>query len=270
MAKDATKTKFSKFIKTKIRSFEEYNDDFSNVLYLVNDIYLVRDVAKLKDPLVSYKSEKTILDSISNLDITEKIFHYSPTNGFKIARLMKVSKVYYEINEATILEFVRTLKKLQKIKGDSLIYIEPKEALKLYKKHCFKEDILDQLKEETLIKKLSTDKLEKVISHSFLERTKIKFFENKVKLVDFRYVSFNSPLFDLAYFSISFNLSEEQDYYLLSKYFGYKLKIKYSKLLVHYKKYINLLRYYRNCYFYALSGEITYLDIKNELKNKIF
>ena len=116
MAKDATKTKFSKFIKTKIRSFEEYNDDFSNVLYLVNDIYLVRDVAKLKDPLVSYKSEKTILDSISNLDITEKIFHYSPTNGFKIARLMKVSKVYYEINEATILEFVRTLKKLQKIK----------------------------------------------------------------------------------------------------------------------------------------------------------
>ena len=36
------------------------------------------------------------------------------------------------------------------------------------------------------------------------------------------------------------------------------------------EKYINLLRYYRNCYFYALSGEITYLDIKNELKNKIF
>ena len=270
MTKDTIKNKFSKFVKTKIRSFEEFGDDFSNVLYLINDTYLVRDAASIKDPLVSFKNEKSILQKILDLDVTEKILHYSPTNGFKIARLVKVSKVFYEVNEASILEFVRTLKKIQKVESQEITIFDPRKALTLYKKHCFKEDLVDYLEEEKILKCLLSDKLNKVVSHCLIEKQKVKFFENKVKLVDFRYTCMNSPLFDLAYFSNSFGLTEKQNNYLLSKYFGYRLIPKYKKLFVYYKKYINLLRYYRNCYFYALSGEITYLDTKNELKKEFF
>ena len=43
------------------------------------------------------------------------------------------------------------------------------------------------------------------------------------------------------------------------------IKIRFMKF-EDYKKYINLLRYYRYCYYFAMSGEITYLDLKNQLK----
>jgi hypothetical protein len=123
--------------------------------------------------------------------------------------------------------------------------------------------------EEKILSAIETDKCEKVVSQSYVEKETIKILENKVKIIDFRFASMNSPFFDIAYFSNSFNLNEKQDKFLLTKYFGYKLRTKYFKLIEHYKKYINLLRYYRNCYYYTISGEVVYLDIKNELKNKI-
>jgi thiamine kinase-like enzyme len=266
---ESVRAKFLKFVKVKVRSFVAANDDFSNTLYIANDAYLVRDAASLKDPLVSYKNEKRILDGIEKLDITEKVIYFSPINGFKIARLIKVSKVYYEINDPTILEFVRLVKKMNKAKADGITIFDPVKSLQVYKEKIPASDLIKPLKEAKILKAISQDKLEKVISHSFIEKSKVKIFENKIKICDFRFGCLNSPFFDLAYFSNVYKLNEKQDDYLLNKYFGYKMKIKYTKLLSHYKKYINLLRYYRYCYYYSLSGEIAYLDLKNKLKTEI-
>ena len=269
MKEDTIRTKFLKFVKVKIRSFDNLNDDFSNALYVVNDAYLIRDASILKDPLVSYKEEKRILDAIEDFDITEKVIHHSTINGFKIARFIKVSKVYNTFSDSTILEFVRLVKKLNKAKVENLSTFSITEALEKYKSKIPETDYINKTKEAKLLKALAQDNLPKVISQSNVEKIKLKILENKLKLCDFRYGCLNSPFFDLAYFSNSFELDEKQDEYLLNKYFGYKIKVKYSKLLKHYKKYINLLRYYRYCYYFAMSGEITYLDLKNQLKLKL-
>ena len=269
MRKEAIKTKFSKFVKVKVRSFESINDDFFNALYLVNDAFLVRDSCALKEPLVSFRDEKKVLEAIQDLDITEKIIHFSPINGFKVARLVKVSKVYFEFSDATLLNFVRMLKKLNKVEISNLSTFNPAKAIESYKEKCNAKDYLPKAKENRIIKNVVADKLPKVLSHSNIEKQKIKIFENKVKIGDFRFTCYNSPIFDIAYFSISYNLNSQQDLYLLNKYFGYKMLNKFVKLLEHYKKYINILRYYRNCYYYTLTGEISYLDIKNKLKEQI-
>ena len=266
---ESAKAKFLKFVKVKVRSFDYYNDDFSNSLFVCNDTYLIRDAASLKDPLVSYKNEKRILDSIDELDISEKVIHYSPINGFKIARLVKVSKVYKIFDDSTILEFVRLLKKLNKAEIDGLSTFSLADALLAYKNNCPESDHFSKTKETKLLKSLASDNLPKVISQSHVEKHKLKILENKVKLCDFRFGCLNSPFFDLAYFSTVFKLDEKKDEYLLNKYFGYKMKVKYAKLFKHYKNYINLLRYYRYCYYYAVSGEISYLDLKNQLKIEI-
>ena len=270
MQKSTIKTNFSKFVKVKIRSFEDYNDDLFNTQYLVNDAYIVRAPSlRLKEPLISYHNEQNILDLVADLDITEKILFYSPNNGFKIARYIKTSKVFYQINDSTLLEYLRLLKKIQKIEINTLEEFNPRDVLDVYKSKCNESDYLNSNTEEKILSAIETDKCEKVVSQSYVEKETIKILENKVKIIDFRFASMNSPFFDIAYFSNSFNLNEKQDKFLLTKYFGYKLRTRYFKLIEHYKKYINLLRYYRNCYYYTISGEVVYLDIKNELKNKI-
>lgn len=269
MINENVKTKFSKFSGVKFRCIDEISSDFSNTLYLINESYLVRDTSKIKDPFVSYKNEKLVLDLIENLDITEKIFYFSVVNGFKIARFIKTSKVFDMISPAVLLSFVRTLKKMNKIEAPKLKIFDLEKTLDFYKTHISEDLLLKSKTEEKILKVLKTDNLPKVISNSNLEKRKVKILENKVKICDFRFTSLNSPLFDIAYFSNSFDLNEDEDNYLLDKYFGYKNKIKYKKLLLHYKKYIDILKYYRNCYYYTISGEVTYLDIKNKLKDKI-
>ena len=270
MKKSTIKTNFSKFVKVKIRSFEDYNDDFFNMQYLVNDAYIVRGPSlNLKDPLVSYHNEQDFLNLTTDLDITEKILFSSPNNGFKISRYIKTSKVFYQINDITILEFIRLLKKIQKIEITTIPEFNFREVLKKYKSKCNESDYLDSEIEDKIISTVESDKLPKVLSQSFVEKNTVKILENKVKIIDFRFISMNSPFFDIAYFSNSFNLNEKQNKFLITKYFGYKLRTKYFKLFDHYKKYINILRYYRNCYYYTISGEVIYLDNKNELKNKI-
>ena len=159
--------------------------------------------------------------------------------------------------------------KIQKIEINTLEEFNPRDVLDVYKSKCNESDYLNSNTEEKILSSIETDKCEKVVSQSYVEKETIKILENKVKIIDFRFASMNSPFFDIAYFSNSFNLNEKQDKFLLTKYFGYKLRTRYFKLIEHYKKYINLLRYYRNCYYYTISGEVVYLDIKNELKNKI-
>lgn len=269
MNKDSILQKFKKFVGVKFRSIDEISPDFSNAIYLINDAYIVRDSAKIKDPLVSFSAEKSILEKLEPLDVTEKILHYSGTTGFKIARYIKTSPMYSVMTNATILSFVRTIKKIHKVECSEIRTFDPLRDLYTYKNLVKEEFHISEKKENKILKSLNTDKLPKVPSQSNLEEQKIKIFENKVKLVDFRFISMNSPLFDLAYFSLTYNLTAEQNQYLLDKYFGYKNKLKYTKLIESYRKYILILKYYRNCYYYTISGDIWYLNLKNELKNII-
>lgn len=239
--------------------------------YIINDAYVIRSQAKIKDPVLNFKNEQVVFDLIKELNIGEKVIYFSKINGFKLSRFVHNSKrkKQFTINDLT--RFTQTLKKLhnfEKVPDFCFDYINTIEILKKNIKESF---YLDENFEKIVINKANLQFQEdpQVFSHNDLRNDNILFKNDQVKLVGFNFACKNSLFFDLASFINLNNLDEKQKIFFLKKYFGSKFRKKMLKIIDKYIAYQNIFYYYHNTYLFLNIGDIFFLDESNYFKKKI-
>lgn len=259
---------FKKFVGVKIRSINFMNFDYASNNYSINDSYVIRTPKITHDDNISYNNELLINEALKDSNLTEKIIYFNKTNGLKISRIIHSFRDIDNSNEI-IFDIIKTIKKLHSFSNTVETKFDFKKAIYFYKKHLNCNDFIDNELENSILNNLinTKDKNALVLSHNNLDEEKIFVQNNFIKIIDFRFSSLNSPLYDLANISIILKLNSEKEKLLLKKYFGSKNKIKNIKLLNVYKKYILLNNYYKNAYYFNVTGETYYLLNKEKYKN---
>lgn len=262
---------FNKFVGIKIRSIKLVSFDYASMNYCINDSYIVRTPKYVHDDNINYKNELLVIEQLKETNINEKIIYYNKLNGLKISRIIHFFRNLNSDNE-TLFELIKTIKKIHCSNAPIKEVFDFNKHILFYKNHIKQEDYIDANIEDLIFKELKNkkEKLDLVVSHNNLEENKIFIQNNFIKIIDYRFATLNSPIYDLANISLILNLNYDEEKIILKKYFGAKNKLKFHKLLLIYKKYIILNLYYKNAYYFLETGETYYLLNKEKYKNYLY
>jgi len=212
-----------------------YSCNFNNINSIIRiDLPIASELA------LDRKRELLILNHISAHNISPKILYSDVDNGILIWKYIPGDELQISKNNDLIIQQLgRTLKKLHKIKipknsknnfNDSIIFYK-----KLLANSCEEKFLKKgfELYEEIYEKDLPT-----VLSHNDLNKTNL-LLSKKIYFLDWEYVSFNSPYYDIASIVASFNLNDHGVTTLLKEYSDDLYKICPKKL----NKWVNFTYY---------------------------
>lgn len=263
---------FEECTKKEARNIVQIFEGFSNENFLVNDAYVLRLPLPNADPTISRKCEEEVYKVIQPLNISEKVEYFNSKSGIKITKYVHNPRKYQSTpTKEEILNVVKTLKKLHK-SGLKVPYdYNPLKKLQIYKKILPEDFLLDKKYEKIIIKefqKLQSEE-DKVLCHNDLVKGNLLFKFNGLTIIDREYASMNSYYFDLASFVSENNLSEEQEIFFLSKYFGYKYTNRKKKIVDSFIKFLDILFYYWGLYLYKKRGDQIFYSISLDKLNRI-
>lgn len=263
---------FEECTNKEARNITQIFEGFSNENFLINDAYVLRLPLPNGDPTISRKCEEEVYKVIQPLNISEKIEYFNPKSGIKITKYVHSPMKYQSTpTKEEILNVVKTLKKLHKSQIKVPFEYNAVKKLQLYKKAITNDYYLDQKYEKIIIKEYQKlqNKEDEVLCHNDLVKGNLLFKFNGLTIIDREYASMNSFYFDLASFISENNLSNEQETFFLSKYFGYKYTNRKRKIVDSFIKFLDILFYYWGLYLYKKRGDQIYYSISLDKFNRI-
>lgn len=257
---------FENTMQKNVRTSFYLETGFSNKNYLINDAFVIRIPRENPDPTLNFAKEKNVYDAIQNLSISEKILNFNTDTGIKISKFVHNTRKYVET--PTNEQILYVAKKLKKLHSSNIVVpfgYMMFNKLKVYKEGINKELFLNQNYENKILKEVRKifAKTPMTLCHNDLVKDNLLFKFNDVVIIDWEYAAMNNPYFDLASFISENNLSEEQENFFLSKYFGYKYNQIKKKRVDIFIKFQDILFYYWAQYLYNLRKDEIYLRIAN-------
>lgn len=270
--KKEVKNKFIELTNKRVISINEINTPFSTT-YKINDAYILRLNPPLRDETISFKDEKEAIDKIAPLLISEKVIYLDEVSGTKLSKFIHASFLYStRLTNLEINHVAKTLKKLHKANLKVTKNFEPLEKLNFYKTYVENDKHINFDYERKLLKefqKIYSKEDNLILCHNYLRREHLLFKFNSVILVDLRYASNNSPLYDLASFIEENYLDYEQKEYFLKVYFGAKLNSTIKKKIDTFIRFIHIYDYYQSLYLGEITKKAIYFKIANLKLNEI-
>lgn len=263
---------FEKTMEKSARTSSYLETGFNNKNYLINDAFVIRVPRENADPTLNFVNEEKVYKAIEPLNLSEKILNFNTENGVKISKFVHNTRKY--VNTPTNEQILYVAKKLKKLHSSNVVVpfgYMMFNKLKVYKDGVSKELYLDQNYENKILKEVRKifAKTPMTICHNDLVKDNLLFKFNDVVLIDWEYGAMNNPYFDLASFVSENNLSEEQENFFLSKYFGYKYNQIKKKRVDLFANFQDILFYYWAQYLYAKRGDEIYKKIALMKVNRI-
>lgn len=208
------------------------NQGFCNINYKLSSTkksYLIRVFKSNNSVNISRDFEYKTQKKAYKLKIAPKPLLLDLENSLMITSFEKgVHKK--SLNKKELINLVRTIKKVHKIKVSSKVY-DLKKDLENYTLSLKDKEsrllIRDSLKE---LKKLKKYKKNLSLTHHDLNPKNLLFHKNKIKILDWEYAGTNDSFFDLATICCEFKLSKKQERILLKTYFKTINKKTFKKL----------------------------------------
>lgn len=263
---------FEKTMEKTARTSSYLETGFNNKNYLINDAFVIRVPRENADPTLNFSNEEKVYKAIAPLNLSEKVLSFNIEDGVKISKFVHNTRKY--INTPTNEQILYVAKKLKKLHSSNIVVpfgYMMFNKLKVYKDGVEKELYLDQNYENKVLKEVRKifAKTPMTICHNDLVKDNLLFKFNDVVLIDWEYGAMNNPYFDLASFVSENNLSEEQENFFLSKYFGYKYNQIKKKRVDLFASFQDILFYYWAQYLYAKRGDEIYKKIGIMKLNRI-
>ena len=255
---------FEKTMEKNIRTSSYLDTGFNNKNYLINDAFVIRIPRENGDPTLDFSREEKLYKAIEPLSISEKILNINTENGIKISKFVHGTRKY--VNTPTNEQILYVAKKLKKLHSSNVVVpfgYMMFNKLKVYKDGVDKSLYLNENYENKVLKEVRKifAKTPMTICHNDLVKDNLLFKFNDVVLIDWEYGAMNNPYFDLASFVSENNLSEEQENFFLSKYFGYKYNQIKKKRVDTFARFQDILFYYWALYLYTRRGDEIYKKI---------
>lgn len=255
---------FEKTMEKNVRTSSYLDTGFNNKNYLINDAFVIRIPRENGDPTLDFSREEKLYKSIEPLSISEKILNINTENGIKISKFVHGTRKY--VNTPTNEQILYVAKKLKKLHSSNVVVpfgYMMFNKLKVYKDGVDKSLYLNESYENKVLKEVRKifAKTPMTICHNDLVKDNLLFKFNDVVLIDWEYGAMNNPYFDLASFVSENNLSEEQENFFLSKYFGYKYNQIKKKRVDTFARFQDILFYYWALYLYTRRGDEIYKKI---------
>ncbi len=255
---------FEKTMKKNVRTSSYLDTGFNNKNYLINDAFVIRIPRENGDPTLDFSREEKLYKAIEPLSISEKILNINTENGIKISKFVHGTRKY--VNTPTNEQILYVAKKLKKLHSSNVVVpfgYMMFNKLKVYKDGVDKSLYLNENYENKVLKEVRKifAKTPMTICHNDLVKDNLLFKFNDVVLIDWEYGAMNNPYFDLASFVSENNLSEEQENFFLSKYFGYKYNQIKKKRVDTFARFQDILFYYWALYLYTRRGDEIYKKI---------
>lgn len=255
---------FEKTMEKNVRTSSYLDTGFNNKNYLINDAFVIRIPRENGDPTLDFSREEKLYKAIEPLSISEKILNINTENGIKISKFVHGTRKY--VNTPTNEQILYVAKKLKKLHSSNIVVpfgYMMFNKLKVYKDGVDKSLYLNENYENKVLKEVRKifAKTPMTICHNDLVKDNLLFKFNDVVLIDWEYGAMNNPYFDLASFVSENNLSEEQENFFLSKYFGYKYNQIKKKRVDTFARFQDILFYYWALYLYTRRGDEIYKKI---------
>ena len=255
---------FEKTMEKNVRTSSYLDTGFNNKNYLINDAFVIRIPRENGDPTLDFSREEKLYKAIESLSISEKILNINTENGIKISKFVHGTRKY--VNTPTNEQILYVAKKLKKLHSSNVVVpfgYMMFNKLKVYKDGVDKSLYLNENYENKVLKEVRKifAKTPMTICHNDLVKDNLLFKFNDVVLIDWEYGAMNNPYFDLASFVSENNLSEEQENFFLSKYFGYKYNQIKKKRVDTFARFQDILFYYWALYLYTRRGDEIYKKI---------
>lgn len=255
---------FEKTMEKNVRTSSYLDTGFNNKNYLINDAFVIRIPRENGDPTLDFSREEKLYKAIEPLSISEKILNINTENGIKISKFVHGTRKY--VNTPTNEQILYVAKKLKKLHSSNVVVpfgYMMFNKLKVYKDGVDKSLYLNENYENKVLKEVRKifAKTPMTICHNDLVKDNLLFKFNDVVLIDWEYGAMNNPYFDLASFVSENNLSEEQENFFLSKYFGYKYNQIKKKRVDTFARFQDILFYYWALYLYTRRGDEIYKKI---------
>lgn len=255
---------FEKTMEKNVRTSSYLETGFNNKNYLINDAFVIRIPRENGDPTLDFSREEKLYKAIEPLSISEKILNINTENGIKISKFVHGTRKY--VNTPTNEQILYVAKKLKKLHSSNVVVpfgYMMFNKLKVYKDGVDKSLYLNENYENKVLKEVRKifAKTPMTICHNDLVKDNLLFKFNDVVLIDWEYGAMNNPYFDLASFVSENNLSEEQENFFLSKYFGYKYNQIKKKRVDTFARFQDILFYYWALYLYTRRGDEIYKKI---------
>ena len=266
------KKTFEECMNKEVRSCVELTDGFSNENFLINDAYVLRLPLPNGDTTISRKNEKKVYETISSINISEKLCYFDIKTGIKVTKFVHNPIIYKTTpTNEQILLVAKSLKKLHRAKLIVPFDYDALKRLKTYKKTLSKDLYINEEFEKRIIEEFNKFYLleEVTLCHNDLVQGNLLFKFNGLTIIDREYSSMNSFYFDLASFISENNLSEEQKEFFLSKYFGCKYSNRKKKIVDVFINFQDILFYYRALYLYKKRGKSIYQTIAHVKLDRI-
>ena len=266
------KKTFEECMNKEVRSCVELTDGFSNENFLINDAYVLRLPLPNGDTTISRKNEKKVYETISSINISEKLCYFDVKTGIKVTKFVHNPIIYKTTpTNEQILLVAKSLKKLHRAKLIVPFDYDALKRLKTYKKTLSKDLYINEEFEKRIIEEFNKFYLleDVTLCHNDLVQGNLLFKFNGLTIIDWEYSSMNSFYFDLASFISENNLSEEQKEFFLSKYFGCKYSNRKKKIVDVFINFQDILFYYRAFYLYKKRGKSIYQTIAHVKLDRI-
>lgn len=266
------KKTFEECMNKEVRSCVELTDGFSNENFLINDAYVLRLPLPNGDTTISRKNEKKVYETISSINISEKLCYFDVKTGIKVTKFVHNPIIYKTTpTNEQILLVAKSLKKLHRAKLIVPFDYDALKRLKTYKKTLSKDLYINEEFEKRIIEEFNKFYLleDVTLCHNDLVQGNLLFKFNGLTIIDREYSSMNSFYFDLASFISENNLSEEQKEFFLSKYFGCKYSNRKKKIVDVFINFQDILFYYRALYLYKKRGKSIYQTIAHVKLDRI-
>ena len=258
---------FEKTMDKKVRSSSFLKTGYNNLNYLINDAFVIRVPRENKDPTTDFKKEEQIYKKIEPLSISEKLANFNVETGVKITKFVHNTRKY--VNTPTNEQILYVAKKLKKLHNSNITVnfgYMMFNKLKVYKEGTPMHLHLEENYEKKVIKEVRRifSKTPMTLCHNDLVKDNLLFRFNDVVFIDWEYSAMNNPYFDLASFVSENNLSEEQEVFFLTKYFGYRYNQMKKKRVDIFVKFQDILFYYWAQYLLEKRGDDIYKKIADE------
>lgn len=258
------KKTFEECMNKEVRSCVELTTGFSNENFLINDAYVLRLPLPNGDSTISRKNEKTVYETLKDLNINEKLCFFNEKTGVKVTKFVHNPVIYISTpSNEQILLVAKSLKKLHRAKLIVPFEYDALKKIKTYKKLISKDLYINEDYEQYIIDQFNKYYLleDVTLCHNDLVQGNLLFKFNGLTIIDWEYGSMNSFYFDLASFVSENELTEEQEIYFLSKYFGCKYSNRKKKIVDAFIDFQDILFYYWALYLYKKRGKPIYETI---------
>ena len=123
---DKIKQLFFELTNKKVKSVIKFDDGFTNIVYLINDAYVLKMSSEYIQPFIDFNNEKYVLDVLKDNKNVVNVFLYDITRNILIMKCVHQGRSYKEeMNNFNIISVAKALKKIHKIKATHLFFSLP-------------------------------------------------------------------------------------------------------------------------------------------------